>query len=600
MLSFRSRLAVCGALGCLAAVAAQPLQPARAASGWFSLGDASDLLARNQATTAVGDSTFDLNAFLGANRYYGAGITGLNTVTFNLEAGHFWNGHESLQHVASNANNFVHDVGTFGGEAIAPKFDRHATWVASLIGGRPSALNPQIRQKGIAYGTDLRSAAIATSWSGNAYALGFAINGSTYATAYEAAFANAQVINSSYGYADPAGTSLFTAFTDAGAFSSPGTVHVRSAGNSGPGANTVGAPGAGYNGLTVAALGGANAFSGVAGFSSRGPQDFGYVSGAGAQVTAGVRAAVDLAAPGESITAAFYGGQTGGNDVTLNGSVDQGSAAAAYTASLAGTSFAAPLVAGGAALVASAARTLAPLAANAAAASSMVIKSLLLTGAEKTTGWSNGLQAVSEGPATFLRTTQSLDWAVGAGRMDLDHTYDIQLAGQTDVAGTATGLQGSVAALGWDYGAAQRTTSNDYVLPELVAGTPFTATLSWMRNLSPLTYNDLAQANLDLSLWLLDAGNGFSTRVASSSSLYNTVEHLHFTLPAGGRYGLRVDYPSNTFDQTAGSTWGDAANLQAYGLAWSATAVPGPLPIAGGLGAVAWARRLRRRARAGG
>jgi hypothetical protein len=578
------RLAL-GGIGVL--LAAQILLPAKAATPWFAP-------AEGQATTGVGGLTFNLNTFLGASRYYAAGITGQNTVTFNLEAGHFWNGHETLQHIATNTTNFVNAADTFGSGAIAPLYDRHATWAASLIGGRQTAVSGGIWQQGIAHGTDLRSAAIATQWFGNAYALGFGNSGTSYSTAYNAAFAAAQVINSSYGYTDPAGTNLYTAFTDASAFASPGTLHVKSAGNSGPAANTVGAPGSGYNGLTVAALGGANSFSTVAGFSSRGPQDFGFFSTA-AQITSGVRAAVDLAAPGESLTAAFYGGQSGGNNTSLTGSSNQ-PGANLYTTSINGTSFAAPLVAGGAALVASAARTLGSLTGNADASSSMVVKSLLLTGADKTTGWTNGQQFVSESGQTFLQTTQSLDYAVGAGRMNLDRTFDLQLSGQKDVGGTGTGLLGEVAALGWDYGRAQRGVVNDYRLPSLVGGSSLTASLAWMRNVDA-SLNDRAQADLNLSLWRLDESSAFSTLVARSSSQYNLVEHLHFNVPQEGRYGLRVEYQTNTFDLTTGGVWGDAANRQSYGLSWNAMAVPGPLPLAGVGAAFSWSRRLRRRSR---
>jgi hypothetical protein len=52
-------------------------------------------------TSTVGGGSFDVNAFLGAGRYYNHStpITGQNTITTNLEAGHMWNGHESLAHV---------------------------------------------------------------------------------------------------------------------------------------------------------------------------------------------------------------------------------------------------------------------------------------------------------------------------------------------------------------------------------------------------------------------------------------------------------------------------------------------------------------------
>jgi hypothetical protein len=465
-----------------------------------------------------------------------------------------------------------------------------------LVGGRQTAVNPQLRQQGIAFGTDLRSGAIATAWSGPAYALGFSITDTTYQAAYNGAFGTAQVINSSYGYDDTPGTANFTRFTDARTFANPGTLHVVSAGNSGSGTNTVGAPGSGYNTLTVAALGSANTFNSVASFSSRAPQDYGYV-GTGGGTIAGVRAAVDLAAPGVSITTAFYGGQNGGNNTSLAGSTDAGSSATAYSDSINGTSFAAPLVAGGAALVSSAARTLTPLVSNTAASHAMVVKSLLLTGADKTAGWNNGQTTVTQSGTSFIQTTQSLDWAVGAGRMNLDRTFDIQLLGQTDVAGTANGLLGDVAELGWDFGNAQITVNNDYLLPTLVGGSTFTATLSWMRNRSGTTVSnaaDRAQANLDVSLWLLDESNAFSTLIARSASLYNTVEHLHVELPSEARYGLRVEYPNNSFDLTPGRQWGNSSNRQEYGLAWNAVAVPEPgTLLLAAFGAAAWLARRR-------
>ncbi len=525
-----------------------------------------------QATTSVGGGTFDLNAFLGADRYYtnATPISGQNTVSVNLEAGHLWNGHETLQHVTT----FYNSADTFGGGAVAPLYDRHATWAAMFIGGRETALDPSIEETGLAPGTDLRSAAFATHWSGNAYALYFVFSPNSYITAYSSAFAVADVINSSYAYSDPGGDDESTMFSDAMSFQNPETLQVVSAGNSGPGANTVGAPGSGYNTLTVGALGSANNFDSVAVFSSRGPQDFAYGTDTNIVTIPGVRAAVDLSAPGESLVSAFYGGQTGGNNTNLVGSSNQGTNEDAYTAGIQGTSFASPIVAGGAALVYSAAKTLPTLATNAEATQNMVVKSLLLTGADKTSGWSNG-QFTTNGVVT---TTQSLDWAVGAGRMNLDRTFDLQVNGQAGVDGVAVGAQGAVLGSGWDFGAAQINFDNDYTINEvLLGGSTFTTSLSWMRarEFEPATsaVRELAQADLNISLWSLGNDYSFQSKVAESISLYNTVEHLSFALPETGLYGLRVSYDGNTFDNTDGSGWGSPSFLQGYGLAWDGDVV---------------------------
>ena len=531
------------------------------------------------ATTGVGGGTFEVNSLLGADRYYNhtTPITGQNTITTNLEAGFFWNGHETLQHVVSNGTNFVADATySWGGTSISAKYDRHATWASMLIGGRATAEGDAVKQQGIAYGTDLRSGAIAAAWVGSAYAQSFSINYGSFVTPYQQTFGVADVVNSSWGFEDAAGIGELTVLMDAYAFENPTTTYVVSAGNSGAAANTVGSPGSGYNAITVAALTNGNTYDVAASFSSRGPQDFGYLDLEGNEVfTTSVRAAVDIAAPGTSLVSAFYGGQNGGNNTDLTGSNDEGSDAAAYSSSIAGTSFSAPLVAGGAALVASAAKTLPALSDNPSAHESVVVKALLLNGAEKTTGWDNGQELVTVGSDTYISTDQSLDWVTGAGRMNLNTTFDLQTGGQIDVAGTGTGDVGNVVKTGWDYGESLLGVDNSYVISDwLRGGATFTTTLTWLRNREfdsgTLIFDDVAQADLNLSLWALDGSNQFTTLIAKSESLYNTVEHLSLTLADSGSYGWRVEYPLNTFDNTTGSLWGNAANPQNYAVSWQA------------------------------
>lgn len=554
------------------------------------------------ATTSVGGYTFDLNTFLGAGAYYDniTPIVGQSTVTTNLEAGYFWNGHETLQHVVTTSTNFVSGTTSWGGSTVAPKYDRHATWAAMLIGGRQT-VGGGIYQDGIAFGTDLRAAAIASGWVSPAYALSFNLTVESFLVPYERTFGVADVVNSSFGFTDPDGTDALSIVMDAYAFQNPLTTYVASAGNSGPAADTVGSPGSDYNAITVAALTNANLFDVVASFSSRGPQDFGYMTTSGSVVSvAGVRAAVDISAPGASLVSGFWGGQTGGNNPTLTSSTNQGTQPDLYSLGIAGTSFASPLVAGGASLVVSAAKTLPAIASNPAAAQSVVVKSLLLNGADKTTGWSNGQQSVTVGGTTFLRTTQGLDYAAGAGRMNLATTFDLQLNGQTDVVGTGTGNLGSVARRGWDYGSAVVGGSNDYVIATTLTGsTTLTASLAWLRNryfdYVTTDYADVAQADLNLSIWELDGSDSFTTLVARSESLYNTVEHLSFTIPRDGRYGVRVEYPTNTFDNTTEGVWGTPAYPQDYAVSWSAVPEPTSVTMAASAAAIALIGRRSRR-----
>jgi hypothetical protein len=556
------------------------------------------------AITTVGGYTFDVNTFLGADAYYDAvtPIIGQNTVTTNLEAGYFWNGHETLQQVVTNTTNFVSGSTAWGGTTVAPKYDRHATWAAMLIGGRQT-VGGGIYQDGIAFGTSLRAGALASGWVSPAYALNFTLSVESFLVPFERTFGVADVVNSSFGFTDPNGTEALSVIMDAYAFQNPLTTYVTSAGNGGPTTNTVGSPGSDYNVITVGALTNANAFDAVASFSSRAPQAFGYLDTSGSSVSvAGVRAAVDISAPGASLVSGFYGGQNGGNNPTLTSSTNQGTQPNQYSLGIAGTSFASSLAAGGAALVVSAAKTLPTLASNPAAAQSVVVKSLLLTGADKTTGWSNGQQSVTVGGTTYLRTTQSLDWAAGAGRMDLATTFSLQVNGQTDVIGTGTGSLGLVARTGWDYGSAVVGGSNDYVISDLLTGSStLTASLSWLRNrffdYATNDYADVAQANLNLSIWELDGSNAFTTLVARSESLYNTVEHLSFPVPRSGRYGLRVEYPANTFDNSIGDVWGSTAFPQGYAVSW--LAVPEPSLAAASLAAIAVTAALARGRRSG-
>ncbi len=569
-------------------------------TGWYGLTTPGNE-AVGGATSTVGGGTFDINSLLGANRYYEqmTPITGQNTITTNLEAGFFWNGHETLQHVATNTINFVADVNeSWGGASISDKYDRHATWASELIGGRSTVGGDPVWQQGIAYGTDLRSAAIASQWTGDAFTLLFEYTPASIITPCEQTFGTADVVNSSWNRPDdPSGTDTTSGVMDAYAFQNPSTTYVVSAGNTGPAVNTVGSPASGYNAITVAALADANHYDVAASFSSRSPQDFGYSGAIDTPViTTGVRAAVDTAAPGAALVSAFYGGQNGGNNTSLPGSIDDGSNASAYSDGIDGTSFAAPLVAGGAALVASAAKTLPELSGNPAAHESVVVKSLLLNGATKTAGWDNGQQQMTVGNDTYIRTTQSLDWVTGAGRMDLDATFDLQTSGQIDVAGTETGDLGDVVKTGWDYGESLLGIDNSYVISEwLPGGTPFTATLAWLRNRSFdasivenkdivededwVGYEDVAQADLNLSVWALDGNDQFTTLIARSESLYNTVEHLSLTLPDSGFYGLRVEYLVNTFDNTTGGEWGNAGNPQTYAVSWQAVPEPSSLAL---------------------
>jgi hypothetical protein len=526
----------------------------------------------------------DVNALVGADRFYNAGYNGSRAILANIEAGHIDKNHELLTHATTQ----VTGTGALG------TIDQHATWVGHALGGRdPGTYGPNTFTRGIADGATLWSGAIATGFGPGT---SFFDTDASVASTYVAILKNgvgpnretADVFNSSWGFTDPTGFNTQTMGVD-GLINRTGVVGVASAGNSGPGGNTVGGIGAGYNTITVAALGAdtdAPPYETVSNFSSRGPNNFVLATTPTTGIVIpGVRARVDIAAPGQDLTLAARG--------TVN----------AYNSGLAGTSFAAPIVAGGAALVVDAGKAL--YAGNDAAIDGRVVKAVLLNGAEKTPGWDNGQQLVGN----TVVTTQSLDYAVGAGRLDLDTTFDNYVAiaaggdaGTTDVAGLGHGDLGDVATVGWDYGDVVSLGNNTYFIDQVLAGgSSLTATLAWYADRNSGADADFAGAseehlaNLDLLIFTFDnlTDRTITGIVAESLSLYNTVEHLSFLLPQTGYYGIEVLHSGDWWNFTNQSS-------ETYGLAWRSVAVPEPsslalIALAVPIGLAA-RRRLRKRA----
>jgi hypothetical protein len=522
----------------------------------------------------------DVNNIIGANTFYANGFTGQGTITANVEAGHIWSGHETLGHVSqfSHDPSAWDDPGTAGAQQ-SDLFDRHATWVGMHIGGRNGGANQGTYQTGIAPNTDLKSGALASNWNGNAYALGFNYSGNSFTTPYATYFGTTDVINSSWGDAtDKRGVSGFSIGMDGLANQFPRTTFVASAGNDADPdfnpntpsiTNTVGSPGSGYNAITVGALqnDGNNVYNSVASFSSRGPQDFGFVDFSMGGTVFGCnacRAAVDIAAPGTNLTAAYYGGTTGGNNPTLAGSPN-GAAGGPnfYSLSIAGTSFAAPITAGAAALVDSASYNTPALAANAASRDARVVKAVLLNGATKIPGWNNGQFPHPNGNGG-VRTVQSLDFNSGAGALNLTQTYSQYInAGTRDVPGTPSGNQGPVDRVGWDFGEVVFGTDNVYPISQTLAGgTLMRVTLDWFRerafNTATQTVFDNAQADLDIIVRDTLTGN----IISDSFSFINNTEHLNFLLPRTSKYQIEVNFSGAVFNFLAGY------NTEQYGLAW--------------------------------
>lgn len=527
----------------------------------------------------------NINALVGAEQFYLNGYWGQRVVIANVEAGHVWNGHMTLGHVAD----FINHSSI---AATPPNYDVHATAVGHVLVGRSDlnvALGPGITitipapdsyfylasdSEGRNYNWSAFTglAPMATFWS-SALATGFSSDGSFSTTnttiryAYDtvmrpSAYQSgrvAHVVNSSWGFSDPGGSGYTSRLVDGLGYAF-GTTVVVAAGNHLGAMQQVTGPASGYNSIAVAALASDTstpAYGAVAGFSNAGPNDF--YNPKTKTTIGGVRAAVDLAAPGSNLTLAYYGGTTGSN----SGGTDITAGSPYYfLVDAAGTSFASPIVAGGAALLVDVGLDI--YAGNAAAVDGRVIKAVLLNSAAKTDGWDNG-QSVSSG---VVVTTQSLDHTVGAGMLDLQKAYNQYTTGTSDVPGLGGGI---VASTGWDYGQVSEGSPNWYNLGSAKAGKRLTATLAWFVNRSYTPFQlDVQFANLDLEVWTLDGAGSPASLIAESRSIYNNVEHLQFDLPETSDYALRVLWAGEVYDMST------TANSEWYGLAWR---IESPIPV---------------------
>lgn len=529
-----------------------------------------DFLAADFEGEVLLESSF-VNSLVGWDWFFDNGFRGGSTVIGNIEGGNIWFGHEAFLRPPGAPAAFT----TWNNPAAgaANELDYHATTVGHVLAGSGyvdvDGGSYTLIGLGMAPEARVVSGAIATSFSTSDFGA-FSVTEESLLAAYGAFFrgdgvSRPDVINSSWGGSgDPAAVSTASLTIDALASSQPDVTLVVAAGNGG---NTPpGSPANGYNSLSVGATGG-EGFLIPSSFSSRGLADFYNPVENGGTLHEGVRVAVDLAAPGEKFFLAAYLGDSGtiGAYAGLEELVSEPSPTDLYFRELDGTSYAAPVVAGGIALLKDVARAglLETPESNPNAFDSRLMKSVLMAGSRATEGWDNGQNA-------FNVTTQALDAATGAGMLDLVGAAEVYLAATRDL----FGVGGVVTTNGWDVGNVGLDGTVDYFMDaDFEVSTQLTVALNWFA-LRGLDGNDLgidlAFSDLDLEVWLLDGEGAFASQVAASRSRYQNTEFLRIEDLAPGRYGMRVLFGDMVYDTTG------AVEEETYALAWRAVAIPEP------------------------
>ena len=266
---------------------------------------------------------------------------------------------------------------------------------------------------------------------------------------------------------------------------------------------------------------------------------------------------------------AAYGGSS-----CIGPTLDNGRCKPDITAPAGVTSFSTPLVAGAAAVVVQAASRGDGGANTNAASDPRSIKALLLNGAIKPNGWTNGAAA-------------PLDARYGAGVVNVFNSWAQLKGGQHGCIASTTNSSGGAhppgsntnnepALSGWDYSAISTRTTNDTVnhyyfnLPAANAYT-LTVTLVWNRQYGKTGINDL-------DLFLYNAAN--SNLVTCSTSRVDNVEHIYLPALAAGRYDLQVLKNGSAAQVSEGET---------YALAFEMFTMPLSVGLTNGDAVISWA-----------
>ena len=222
-----------------------------------------------------------------------------------------------------------------------------------------------------------------------------------------------------------------------------------------------------------------------------------------------------------------------------------------------GTSFAAPHVAGAAALLIQQGRDQGWL------TEPKVIKALLMTGAIKPFVWKRSAVILNAGSQTWLETTQPLDFELGAGLVNVEGASEIYSSGRR-----SEGLPSNqTSQQGWDKDHINlANTPTTYILgcKQIAPDAVITATLVWNRN---ILENRTAEDHDILSMVLSRLENSQWSSVASSISMVDNIQHIYYRVPFGtqpSNYRLDVHYGSDN-DSIPGCNYAIAWNVKTLG-----------------------------------